>query len=202
ISNYSLVYSNSILIDDNGKSLNKKLSGFRKMKNFIDDSRGFAFHNVVSGHTMMIKKDLLQYVLPVPANFYHDWWFAIQASNVNGIIYLDETLTLYRQHTDTVTKTIVDKITGSRKRTIRYQDYIRDLKWLQLFKENRIEKHRLFYNRLHELYLIKNEGRFVWPLFFFLLKNQKIIFLFFKKNLLSKLIEIRKMARGELKNSD
>lgn len=197
ISNYSLVYSNSILIDDKGMSLNKCLSDFRKMKDIIKDSRGFAFHNVVSGHTMMIDRELLPYAFPIPEKFYHDWWIAIQAANINGIIFLNEPLTFYRQHTDTVTKTIVDKTVGSRKREKRHQDYLQDLKWLELFKNNKIEKNKLFYNQLYDLYLLKARQRFVWPLFFFLLRNENVIFKFFKKSYLSKLIEIRKMARGE-----
>ena len=59
IKDYSLVYSNSILVDNNGVSLNKRLSDFRKMKDIITDSRSFTFHIVVSGHTLIIKKELL-----------------------------------------------------------------------------------------------------------------------------------------------
>ena len=115
IKGYSLVYSNSILINEKGESLNKKLSDFRKMKTEITNSIGFAFFNVVSGHTMMMSKELLKWVLPLPDILYHDWWIAAHATNLKGVKYVDEALTLYRQHPKTVTKTIITKKAGSRK---------------------------------------------------------------------------------------
>lgn len=199
ISSYSLVYSDSMLIDEAGKPLHKKLSNFRKMKSTITDSKGFAFFNVVSGHTMMIKKELLNYVLPLPNIYYHDWWIALHAANLKGIIYLDETLTLYRQHDKTITKTLITKKDASRKLQKRYQDYIERLTWLELLKNDKLEKSKRFYQKLYELYSLKGKGTFVVSLFYFLIKNEKELFQFPKKNYLSKLIEIRKMARGEYK---
>ena len=197
ISTYSLVYSDSILIDENGVSLNKKLSDFRNFKKTIHDSRGFLFHNVVSGHTILIKKDLLVKALPIPEGYYHDWWLAYQAANLNGIVLLNEALTLYRQHSKTITKTIREKKIGSRKFEKRYKDFLKELDWVELLKNNKLEQHKSFFSKLHDLLSLKRNGSFVWPLFFFLLKNEKILFQFTKKSFLSKLVEIRKMARGE-----
>lgn len=196
IDDRSLVYSDSILIDNSGKSLNKKLSDFREMKDNITDSRGFIFLNVVSGHTMMIKRELLDHALPLPNGFYHDWWFAVQAANMNGITFVNEALTLYRQHSQTVTKTIIEKRSGSRKRQERYQAFLKDLDWLALLKSNRTEKNKEFLDKLYEMFLLKKEG-YAWPLFFFLLRNEKILFQFSKKSYVSKLLRIRKTARGE-----
>lgn len=196
IDDHSLVYSDSILIDDNGKPLNKKLSDFKVMKDNITDSRGFIFLNVVSGHTMMIKRELLEHALPLPRDFYHDWWFAVQAANMHGIAFLNEALTLYRQHSQTVTKTIVEKRSGSRKRQERYQAFLKDLDWLALLKSNRTEKNKEFFDKLYELFLLK-KGGYAWALFFFLFRNEKILFQFSKKSYISKLLRIRKTARGE-----
>jgi glycosyltransferase involved in cell wall biosynthesis len=201
ISKYSLVYSDSKLINDSGAFLNKKLSDFRKFKKTIHDSRGFAFFNVVSGHTILIKKELLLNALPIPDGYYHDWWLAYQAANLKGAIFLDEALTLYRQHHQTITKTIPDRQVVSRKFEKRYQDFMKELLWIEKCKNNESEKHKTFFTQLYDLFILKKRNVFVWSLFYFLIKNEKAIFQFSNKGYLSKLVEMRKMARGERTSS-
>lgn len=196
IGNHSLVYSDSKLVDEYGNDLHKSLSDFRNLQN-IYSSKGWGIYNAVSGHTMLAAKELLQYVLPIPAGYYHDWWIAVQASNLNGIKFLNEKLTLYRQHGKNLTENIIQKELGSRTYSKRYQQYVKDLKWIELLKNNPIEKEKSFYTDFYMLYLLKSKGHFVWPLFWFLTRNQNTIFLFSKKNYLSQLFEIRKRARGE-----
>lgn len=196
IADKSMIYSNSLLIDDNDNSLGKYLSDFRKPLH-ISTSKGFAFFNVVSGHTMMIKKNVLKIGLPIPQNTYHDWWLAVIASNISGIIYLDEVLTYYRQHSTTVTKTIVNKQIGSRTKSKRFIEFEERLYWLSLLQENTTDKNQNFYKTLHRLYKMKKNGKFVWELFLFILKNRKELFSFSTKNYFSQLVEIRKISRGE-----
>ncbi len=191
-----LVYSDSLLIDDNGSSLNRNLSDIRKMYSG-SDSRGFVFDNVVSGHSMMIKKELIQYALPLPNDFFHDAWLGLKAAILKGIVYVDEPLTLYRQHQHTVTKTITNKSNESRSLNKRYNDFEKQLQWIKLIYDNERPERKLFYNQLYKLWDNKRKGSFVWTLFFFLLKNEKNLFKFSKKNYVSKLNEIRKLARGE-----
>ncbi len=189
-----LVYSDSILIDEAGQSLQKNLSQLRKMGE-VTDTRGFIFSNVVWGHAMLVNKNLLPHVLPIPSGIPHDIWFAAKASSITGIKYVDEALTLYRQHAATVTTTIAQK-TEARASTQRYKDFEDKLYWITLLKENETV-FTSFYDELYKLFSQKNKGSFVWPLFFFLLKNEKLLFQFTNKNFLSRLIEIRKIARGE-----
>jgi glycosyltransferase involved in cell wall biosynthesis len=196
INNYSLVYSDSELVDAKGNSLDRKLSDFRKLQN-VHDSKGFSVDNAVSGHSMMATRELLQHALPIPPEHFHDWWIAVQASNLNGIKYLDEKLTLYRQHTNNVTPSYIEKATGSRTLNKRYKQFLQELKGLELLKNNQLEKQQLFYARFYDLHLLKNNGRFAWPLFWFLVKNKQDIFRFSKKSNLSQLNEIRKRARGD-----
>ena len=199
IANYSLVYSDSKLVDAKGNYLNKNLSDFRKLQDFFD-SKGLSVDNAVSGHSMMATKELLKCALPIPEGHFYDWWIAVQAANLNGIKYLDEKLTLYRQHTKNITPSYIKKVTGSRTFNKRYDQFLKELKGLELLKNNTLETQKLFYKHFYNLHLGKNKGRFAWGLFWFLIRNKMDIYRFSKKSNLSQLNEIRKRARGEKEN--
>jgi glycosyltransferase involved in cell wall biosynthesis len=186
-----LIYSDSILIDEDGQSLQKNLSQLRKMGD-VKDSRGFIFSNVVWGHAMMINRKLL----PIPAGIPHDIWFAFKATTITGIKYLNEPLTLYRQHSTTVTTTIARK-TGTRPYEKRYKDFEEKIYWITLMRDHEPGETKSFYVALQKLYYRKNKGQTVWPLFWFMLKHQAALFQFTYKNRLSRLIEIKKQSRGE-----
>lgn len=193
---HSLVYSDSKLVDEKGNDLYKNSSDLRKLQD-IYTSKGFSFFNPVSGHSMMAKRELLAYAFPTPAGYYYDWWFALQATNLNGVKYLNEALTHYRQHDKNLTINIVVKKLGARTMNKRYQGFLRDLKWLEILANNKFDKENSFHKKLHNLFLLKKTQYYVWPLFWFLLKNRKNIFMFSKKKYTSQLFEIRKFARGE-----
>jgi glycosyltransferase involved in cell wall biosynthesis len=195
IGNHWLAYSDSILIDEEGQSLQRNLSELRKMYSG-NDTRGFVFSNVVWGHAMMVKKDLLSHVLPIPEKIPHDIWFAAKATALGGIQWLNEPLTLYRQHSKTYTTTIAQKA-GTRPHEQRYTDFEEKLNWINVLKHHCREDEKSFYDKLYDLYVLKANGKFVWPLFFFLLQNQDLLFQFTNKSPLSRIIEIRKLSRGE-----
>jgi glycosyltransferase involved in cell wall biosynthesis len=196
IGNHSMIYSNSLLIDKEGKSLDKFLSDFRKLQN-IYDSRSFVFLNAVTGHTMMMKRAVLEKGLPLPEFCYHDWWFAIIAANMNGIIYLDKVLTHYRQHIASVTKTIVKKKSGSRTLCKRYEDYLQLLTWIDVIRNNPVETNKAFFDRFYQLFSRKSKQKFSWTLWWFMLSHRTTLFKFSQKSPLSQIVEIRKFARGE-----
>jgi len=195
IGDHWLVYSDSILVNEEGLSLQKNLSQLRKMYSGAD-TRGFVFSNVVWGHAMLVNRDLMPHVLPIPAGVPHDIWFAMRATIYTGIHYLDEPLTLYRQHAKTVTTTLAQKAV-TRKHQQRYRDFEEKLNWIGLIRDSEHGNRKSFYARLYELYSLKARGRFVWKLFAFLLQYQEELFSFTRKSSLSRLIEIRKLSRGE-----
>jgi GT2 family glycosyltransferase len=41
--------------------------------------RKLAMYNTVSGHALIIRKNLLEKALPIPSAVYYDWWLALQA---------------------------------------------------------------------------------------------------------------------------
>jgi glycosyltransferase involved in cell wall biosynthesis len=190
-----LVFSDSFLIDEYGNKINKQLSQLRCMFS-TNDTRGFIFSNIVWGHTMLIHKNLLQHVLPIPSNIPHDIWMAVNATIFSGMQYFDEPLTLYRQHSATVTTTIPVKA-KSRHHEIRYKDFKDKLNWIGLILEREREGFQSFYRTFYNLYVQKEKGKFVWPLFFFMLKYRRAFFQFTRKKIFSQLAEIRKQSRGE-----
>lgn len=190
-----LAYSDSLLVNEDGESLGKKLSDIRHMYSG-SDTRGFVFSNVVWGHAMMIRRSLLQHALPIPPMVPHDIWLAVKAAASTGITYVNEVLTHYRQHSATVTTTIARKA-EARPRSARIIDFDNKLNWISLLRTHGGEEYNAFFTKLEALYAGKAQGKFSWPLFYFLATHANVLFRFTRKSFLSRIIEIRKQSRGE-----
>ena len=103
IGNSSLIYSNSLLVDQDGQSLNMTLS--EKLGNqFInsDSALNFLYANCISAHAMLFRKDLLKYIFPFPQYSYFDAWIGAIAASAHGVKYINKNLVLYRQHNTNV----------------------------------------------------------------------------------------------------
>jgi len=99
IDNNALIYADSLLVDENGNSLNKRLS--QKLKNNFISSKeplNFLYDNAVSAHAALFKRELLEIILPLPQHLYFDQYIALCAASMGGVKYLDKDLVLYRQH--------------------------------------------------------------------------------------------------------
>ena len=193
IGDSNLIYSDSLLVSENGNSLNKKLSDLRKMYSG-SDSRGYFLYSCVWGHGMMITRELLQKSLPVPAAVNHDIWIAYQAFMSGGIKYLDEALTKYRQYDLNNSRRSLLKEDSKEKRWLAYKQKMR---WVTLMKQNGRPEFQVFYERLSDLYTEKEKRAYVFPLVPFMLKHRKAIFQYSKKGFASHLVEIMKQARNE-----
>ncbi len=189
-----LVYSDSELVDENAHLLNIKLSKLRKMhtgKNVL----GFAFNNCIWGHTILFRSELLDKILPIPNNIPHDSWIGFVAASEKRIRFLDIPLTLYRQHQKTFTSTLPKARYKSNKHD-KQQDYLKRLLWIKALAEYTNNPQKKEYQKLLKLYKRVQKGKFVFPLYIFLLQHFDSIFLFSKKNFISKLNEARKISRG------
>lgn len=190
-----LVYSDSLLVDENGNSLNKKLSDIKKMYTGTD-SRGYMFYNCVWGHGMLITKELLHQSSPMPEAIHHDVWLAFKAFQNGGIFFHNEILTRYRRHDNTSSIVTPEKM-RQRKNEQRFYDYRKNLHWIELMAANEREEFKPFFSEMVRLYSLKEKRSYVWPLVFFMLKHRKAIFQLTYKNFFSQLVEILKQARGE-----
>jgi len=91
----SVKFTQSIPIDPRPSLRNKKIEG--------SDPRKIAVFNTVSGHAMLIRKELLAIAFPLPADVYYDWWLAVVAMTNNRVQFLPDVLVYRRVHDRNVT---------------------------------------------------------------------------------------------------
>lgn len=96
----TLIFSNSEMVDEDGKYL---LSDFYSYIKMTPHSRttwqSLIFDNYILGHNMFFRKELLRHALPMPNSFKeHDHWLAICAASTGTVAYLPEILGRYRVH--------------------------------------------------------------------------------------------------------
>ena len=108
IGDSSLIHSACSLIDENSKVIS---SLWIKQDDFKYSFAKFIFGNTVTGCTVLLKKELLKDAFPIPSGEkYHDWWLALLATKMNGIVYYDKALVKYRQHSTQDTGAYVDSL--------------------------------------------------------------------------------------------
>jgi len=101
IGNNLMVYSDSEYIDINGKSSGNKLSDNRNLTT-CTSCLNFALFNAISGHNILMSKDLLKYALPFSEEIPHDFWLGFHASQLGEIPVVKEVLVGYRQHANNI----------------------------------------------------------------------------------------------------
>jgi len=90
-------YCDSDYVDASGQTVGHRISDAVGML-AGDNPVAFLFANSVSGHAMLLRRDLFERARPFPAAAYHDWWLALCAAGRNGIRYLDRPLVHFRRH--------------------------------------------------------------------------------------------------------
>lgn len=166
IGNNMILYHDSEFIDDEGSLLGEKISDDH---NFYsgNEPKVFLFRNCVSGHAMLIRKELLQYALPFKDNFYHDWWLTYVAVNVGSIHFIPQCLVKYRRHTES--NTVKDVLTKS-------QRILQNIKWLELCSSYTRNRDPEFVKTLFELYKKRTHSFTAKHLRDILIKNRKSLF--------------------------
>ena len=92
-----MVYSNNEYIDKDGKPMGIRFSDKRNIAT-ITSCLSFTLYNVISGHTILFKKELLKYALPFASDIHYDWWLGFCAAQHSDIQVINEPLVGYRQH--------------------------------------------------------------------------------------------------------
>lgn len=97
IEDHIAVYSDSMLVDKNGMSLNKKMSDLKNQLTY-NNCLMYTIGAWAPGHAMLFRKALVDQCKPFPALVTHDFWLGFVASCNGGIFYVNEVLVHYRQH--------------------------------------------------------------------------------------------------------
>lgn len=125
------VYSNSLLVDQDGQSLGKDFKQVMNLQSYYSGAP-FLLANCIPGHTLLIKAEFMKKILPMPPELYFDNWISFCAASNNGVKYVDRCLVKYRQHeTNTVG---VRKLRKNNKQESSKELYDRKLHELKVFE--------------------------------------------------------------------
>ena len=97
IGDASLIYADSDLVDNKGQFIGQKMSDIKRQIAYSSPLM-YTFGAWAPGHSMLFKRDLLKFALPVVDFITHDYLIGFAATCANGIAYLPESLVHYRQH--------------------------------------------------------------------------------------------------------
>jgi len=186
-----LIYHDSEFITDHGNSMNKKMSDIKNMYQG-QSYKVFLFFNCVSGHAVLMKKELIKYCLPFPKNIYYDQWLAYSATNNGGVVYLNKVLVKYRQHVNSETNILKIKKT-KRIKVLKNKQAAIELAKFQEFNKN--TKH-IFINKLIKLYEEKESSWICISLIVFLYKYYTSLLYISKKSTISNMNFIFKNIWG------
>lgn len=187
-----MIYHDSAIVDENGKSLRKSLS---KAIGYISGTanKNLLLNNCIAGHAMMFRRSLFDYIFPVPLTVPYDHWIAYISLTVGSVRYLKQNLVAYRQHTSSVTYYLHSKDNGENidKQTNRAYDKktvnnvrIKHLETFLTFKGNsNLDKE--FIETLIKLLSNRTYRFFSFKLFIFLTYNQFSLFRLYHKSFLS-----------------
>ncbi len=189
-----LIYHDSEFIDDEGISLNKRISDIRNCYSG-DDPRVFLFENCVSGHAMLFRRELMNYADSFKPEIVHDWWLAYAATNMGSVFFLDHVLVQYRQHRSTSTDILRQK-----KHLFKKEGSIekleRQLVILRLFSKYPFNKYPAFNNKILGLMERRIKSWFSFSLFWLMFKNRKVLLYIQQKSALSKFNFLLKFMWG------
>jgi len=181
-----IIYHDSEFIDDEGKLTGEKISDSHNLYRG-NEPKVFLFRNCVSGHAMLIRKDLLKHAFPFENNFYHDWWLTYVAVNIGSIDYIPKCLVKYRRHAESSTEK--DVLTKSAR-------ILQDIKWLELCASYKENKEPEFVKKLLELYKNRTNSFTSIQLRNMLMKNVDLLFYIDNRNRSAKLKHIKRFFWG------
>lgn len=103
------------------------------------------FSNPVPGCTMFFSSDLKTHILPMPTSKWigHDWWISVNAFFLADPIFVEDTLTRYRIHSNQTAGigTILDKKKINKNKMPFYSRMVREIK--RIFSRNKSRKVKL-----------------------------------------------------------
>ena len=189
------VYHDSDFIHEDGTSMNRKISD---LMNFYrgGDPLVFLFFNCVSGHAILMKRNLIDEALPLKEGYFHDWWLAYVATNIGTIDYIPQSLVSYRQHDKSDTNMLgLSRETDNYKFASAYK-VERQYKWLKFCADYPKNKTPGIVNNFFFAYAKLLNNYVVFELSRLMYQHRASIFYLRKKSNLSKLNHMYKQMWG------
>ena len=105
--NADLVFGDLEVVDKDLNTIYPSFGDFmllnKKIAKYIDSYKVNYLYNCVTGCTLISKKELIKYILPLPTNskfLIHDHWIGLMAGINGELAYMTEKYIKYRQHGD------------------------------------------------------------------------------------------------------
>ncbi len=172
---HAMSYCDSELVAESGQSLQVLASHHVAMLS-TDDPSMFVFNNCVSGHAMLLRRAVMTTALPIPDEFFHDWWFAACAASIGGIVCFAQPLVKYRQHASSITNMRRDRVhrkintKGHRLHALRMTE--RRIHLLSKLSG----PHQSLLIRLHQLWTRRELQWLSWSLAWFMLRYGRLFY--------------------------
>jgi glycosyltransferase involved in cell wall biosynthesis len=181
-----LVYHDSEFIHEDGSPMNKKMSDIMNLYRG-GEPEVFLFFNCVSGHSVLMKKDLLADALPLKREYFHDWWLAYVATNIGTIDFIPQCLVQYRQHDNSDTNILRMERKRDKHKLASAQKIERIQQWLKYCAEFPKNKDQALIDTFYNAYTRRVNSYVSFTLSRLLHKYRKTIFYIRKKSKLNRL---------------
>jgi glycosyltransferase involved in cell wall biosynthesis len=171
-----LVFSNSVLMNEDGKTLGRKM-----LDNFwlADKSyKALLINNYITGHTLMVSREFLSRILPLPAKGFYDWWIRFIAHYHKRLAFADEVLTRYRQHGQAVTNE--HNMSAQKLKSMYFRRTLTQIEALLLYTGYKKTDHD-YMIKLHQSLKIKLNKTLSAPLFKLVMDDYDDLFPFNQK---------------------
>jgi len=187
IGNHLMIYHDSEFVDQNGQSLHRKMSDIMNLYRG-DQPEAFLFFNCISGHSVLMKKELRDELLPFPNAYFHDWWMGYVATNLGSIDCLNECLVKYRQHQKADTNILKRKRDNTLRNPLSaVMKYERKMLWIKSCVDYPKNKNPEFIQNLYAEFKKNKEEYISFGLAKLIYKNRDILFSINKKSTFSKM---------------
>ena len=112
-----MVHNDLRIVDSKLEELSPSFINFKNLNPHINgETTHIIFRNVITGCASAINRSLLNMGTPIANKaIMHDWWFALIAASCGKVIFIEDQLNLYRQHSNNVIGA-----TRAKKRNKRY----------------------------------------------------------------------------------
>jgi glycosyltransferase involved in cell wall biosynthesis len=148
------IYHDSEFVYEDGRPMGKKMSDLMNLYSG-GDPLAFLFSNCVSGHTILMKKILLDAALPLKNEYFHDWWLAYVATNIGKIDFIPHCLVKYRQHDKSDTNILRLEREKDSYKFSSVQKIERTYKWLGYCASFKKNKNQAVINEFYNAFTVK-----------------------------------------------